>query len=133
MNVPLAIRYFFGVPGSSLRNQPLSSTAPAFGLNNSIKSIPVSEWLSTSLMSTGATALSGSSAPGEPPGFVLARQFAGLSGSGFALGSTGTSENPKSSGVTGHGDKSSYVAETTLLPSGCDKASVSPPLSSLPV
>src|SRR5687768_11518644 len=108
INVPVATRYFIGVLGSSVRNQPPISTASArFGLNNSMKSTPVSEWLRTSLINTGGTVAAGSSAPGEPPGKVLARQFAGLSGSGFEFGCIGTSEKPKSSAVTGHGARSS--------------------------
>src|SRR4026208_1066626 len=107
MKVPSGIRYFVGAPGASVRNQPPISTVLEFGLNSSIKSIPVSEWLSTSLIRTGETNGAGSSAPGEPPANALARQFNALSGSGFALGCTGTNENPNSSGVIGHGASSS--------------------------
>src|SRR5436190_7675697 len=107
MNVPSGMRYFMGAPCASVRNQPPISTADGFGLNSSIKSLPVSEWLSTSLISTGGTMGAGSSAPGEPPGNVLARQLAGLSGSGLAFGCTGTSEKPNSSGLIGQGASSS--------------------------
>src|SRR5213594_542605 len=100
------MRYFFGLSASSVRNQPPRSTALVFGLNNSMKSDPVSEWLRTSLMSTGEIGLMGSSAPGDPPKKVLARQFAGLPGSGRSFGFTGTSEKPKLSGAMGHGERS---------------------------
>src|SRR6185436_2362556 len=97
------MRNFFGAFGSSVRNQPPRSTALTVGLNNSMKSALVSEWLSTSLTSTGGSAFGGSAEPGEPPPLVLARQLNGLLCSKGAVGFTGTREKSKLSGVTGHG------------------------------
>ena len=85
--MPFAIRYFLCVNGSSVKNHPPMFTVFVVGLNNSMKSMVVSEWLKTSLISTGAIEFVGSSAPGEPPTSELARQFTALSGSTFVFGS----------------------------------------------
>ena len=73
--VPSGMRNFLGAAPSSLRNQPPRFTSLALGLNNSIQSSSGrSVCVSASFTRTGRTAGSGSSAPGEPPAFALARQ-----------------------------------------------------------
>src|SRR6185503_1318839 len=68
-------RYLFGVPESSVRNQPVISTAFVVGLNNSTVSRPEGGGRERiSLTTMGGIVAGGSSVPGEPPGFVLARQ-----------------------------------------------------------
>src|SRR5688572_29709393 len=104
------MRNFAGVFASSLRNHPPISMGFAVGLNNSIQSC----WggalaVSTSLITMGAIADSGSSAPGEPPRCELARQLAPLSGACVVTEAFGTIEYPKLSGASGHGTSSSYV------------------------
>src|SRR5206468_8067660 len=79
--VPFGILNFVGNAASSVKNQPPMSTAAAVGLYNSIASTAGgSLWVNASLMTIPAITGSGSSAPGEPPGFVLARQLEGLLG-----------------------------------------------------
>jgi hypothetical protein len=60
-----------------------------------------SVWVRSSLMTTKGTLGGGSSAPGEPPGFVLGRQFEGEAGSPAT--SVRTREKPYPSGVMGQG------------------------------
>lgn len=53
------------------------------------------------------TARYGSSAPGDPPRLVLARQEVERFGEGLLFGWTGTSERPPPSADVGHGRASS--------------------------
>src|SRR5262245_4317845 len=101
------MRNLVGLLASSVMNHPPSDTMLVVGLNNSINSVLAGARLSTSLTRTEAMFGSGSSAPGEPPGNALARQFTAWSGSGLRFGSTGTNENPRPSGVSGQGTSSS--------------------------
>src|SRR6187549_3608091 len=84
-------------------------------------------------MTMGAMVGTGSSAPGEPPGLVLARQRLPLSGAGDTPGLRCTSEKSARSGVTGQSGRSSYVTEKIGAPSACESASCSPALSNCPV
>ena len=59
--------------------------------------------------------------------FVLARQFVGLFGERMALGSTGTSEGPLPSAITGHGAMSEYATLKTVRPAASASVTVSPP------
>src|SRR6266478_6317358 len=134
MNVLSGMRNFFGALRSSVKNQPPTSTAEAPGLYNSISSPGGPPgWVNASLTRMGAMEFGGSSAPGEPPASVLARQLDAVEGFGLAFGSRGTSEKPRPSAATGHGAASSYRAERMVFPSGWLSVMVSPPLCNLPV
>src|SRR5215467_12986656 len=101
MRVPEGNRYLRGVVRSSVRYQPLMSASVAFGLANStVSTAGGSVWVTASLTNTGEMAAGESSAPGEPPMTELARQFAGLFGSGLKLALTGTREKPTPSAVS---------------------------------
>src|SRR5207253_1736868 len=98
--VVAGIRYFLGVPGSSVMYQPLMSTGVVVGLNSSMASFcGRSVWVSTSLTKIGETAGSGeSSAPGVPYSCPLGRQLSLRSHVlKRAVGSTITRENPRPS------------------------------------
>src|SRR5678816_2781921 len=93
----LGIRNFFGVPKSSLRNQPPMFTLPAVGLSNSTVSVNGgSVWVRISLITMGAmTGGAGSGAPGAPFSLPLGRQLVLLSHrSGSAFSSTMAREKP---------------------------------------
>ena len=125
--LPAGKRYFFGVAMSSLNHQSLTSTAAAFGLKSSMRSPPgCVEFASTSLMKMAGVGGAGSSAPGEPPAFVLARQLFALLGEAMAFAFTGTSEGPLPSGVIGHGAESSHVTLKTVRFAASLSVSVSP-------
>ena len=82
------------------------STLVELGLYSSIESsCGRSVCVRTSLIRILPIPEGGSSAPGEPPMTVLARQFRALFGSGFRLGLTGTNEKPVPSGAEGHGGR----------------------------
>src|SRR3954469_9239761 len=99
------MRYFFGTALSSVRYQPPTSTLVPVGLKSSrLSSCGGSVWVRISLMTIGGTLGAGSSAPGEPPAKVLARQLAPLSGACVRPGFFGTKENPSPSAVLGHGN-----------------------------
>src|ERR1043166_3833796 len=105
MVVPFGIRYFLGVPKSSLRNQPLRLTALVVGLNSStVSTSGGSVWVRTSLTTTGAMvgkALSGW--PGMPFKTPLGRQLVLLSQrSGSAFSFTITNEKPAPSVIGYH-------------------------------
>src|SRR5688500_753711 len=101
------MRNLVGAFGSAVRNQPLTSTAEAVGLNNSIVSVSGNAVeVSTSLMTIAGIPGCGSSAPGEPPRRALARQFAPLSGACVAPALVGTREKSSRSGTTGQGASS---------------------------
>src|SRR5438045_159670 len=100
MVVGVGMRYFFGVPGSSVMYQPLMSTGDAVGLNSSIASFcGRSVWVRTSLTKIGGTGGSGeSSAPGVPYSWPLGLQLSLRSHVlKRAVGSTITSEKPRPS------------------------------------
>src|SRR5262245_26663226 len=100
--VSSGIRNFQGTAESSVRNQPPMFTSLAVGLCSSMASTTGgSECVSTSLIRLEGIKGVGSSAPGEPPGRVLARQLERLLGFSLALGVLVTSENPYPSGVNG--------------------------------
>src|ERR1035438_9710264 len=102
MLVGSGIRNFVGLARSSLRNQPATITFVVVGLNNSIVSVcGGTVCVRTSLINTGAMAGAGSSAPGEPPTAVLARQAPGKEGSREKFART--RENPRPSDEIGHG------------------------------
>ncbi len=73
----------------------------------------------------------GSSAPGDPPTFVLARQELATFGAGLLFGWLGTSERPPPSAAVGHGGSSSNVKLMIVSPNGSVSVSVSPPLERL--
>ena len=81
-------------------------TPAPVGLNSSMRSGLASARERISLMTTGAMAGVGSSAPGEPPATALARHAAPSSEFGSATASRGTSEKPCPSGASGHGARS---------------------------
>ena len=76
------------------------------------------------VLAMGVKGGAGSSAPGEPPTFLLARQFAASSGlpARFAF----TSERPVASGPSGHGCVFAYSHETMVLPSLFSRRTFSP-------
>lgn len=107
MTVPSVMRNFFGLPGSSLRNQPPTFTGALPGLKISmVSSCGRMDAVRTSFTNTGAITGVGSSAPGDPPMRVLLRQWRPSLGFGLALGFTGTAEKPLPSTVTGQGARS---------------------------
>src|SRR4051812_28551419 len=106
------MRNLKGILRASVRNQFAMLTGVELGLKSSIESTcGRSVCVSTSLMKTDATFGAGSSAPGEPPAIVLARQFTGLFGSRFRFGFMGTRENPAPSGEVGQGALVPYFTE----------------------
>src|SRR5437016_3087390 len=97
---------FFGTVRWSVRYQLPTSTLVVLGLKSSIESsCGRSVCVRTSLIRILPIPEAGSSAPGEPPITVLARQFSGLFGSGFKLGLTGTREKPAPSAEEGQGGR----------------------------
>src|SRR5262245_32548922 len=100
------MRNFCGTVRWSVRYQLAMLTLVVFGLNNSIESsCGGSVCVRASLTRIRPTFDGGSSAPGEPPITVLARQFNGSLGSGLRLGFTGTSEKPVPSAAVGQGGR----------------------------
>src|SRR5436190_8658186 len=100
------MRNLLGWSRSSVRDHPLTSAACAVGLNNSTWSNSGGTLAdNTSLINTRGRFGVGSSAPGEPLGNALARQFAPLSGA--CVTPDCTIEKPKLSAATGHGASSS--------------------------
>src|SRR5678810_1109861 len=102
--VPEGIRNFWGTERSSVRYQLPKFAGVGPGLCNSIASTAGgSVCVRTSLIQTSGMLDGGSSAPGDPPARVLARQFAGLFGSELMFGLKGTSEKPPPSAAGGQG------------------------------
>src|SRR5436190_4932137 len=128
------MRYFAGIAGSSVKNQPPIFAGDAVGLYNSTESsVGASVCVKASLMTIPAAVGAGSSAPGEPFGFVLARQLEGLFGFAFAFGLRETSEKPRPSGVKGQRPLSLYSTENSRVPRMFVIDKRSPPLSNRPV
>src|SRR6266498_1711511 len=77
MVVPLGMRYFLGVPKSSVRYQPLRFTKAPVGLESSIASSGNgSVWVKASLTKmVGREVVPGSAAPGVPLTTPLGRQL----------------------------------------------------------
>src|SRR4051794_18257571 len=99
------MRYFLGTALSSVRYQPPTSAFVPDGLKSSrLSSCGGSVCVRISLMTIGGRLGTGSSAPGEPPGKVLARQLVPLSGAWDRPGFFGTKENPSPSAVLGQGN-----------------------------
>ena len=87
------MRNFCGTAGSSVNHQPEMSAVTSPRFFTSTESLPVAGFASSRFTTTrGIAGGSGSSPPGEPPMFVLARQFFGLSGEPL---SARTSVKPK--------------------------------------
>ena len=101
MLTPFAMRYFFGVRKSSVRNQPPKSTGEPERFCNSMVSVGGggSLWVNTSLMTIcGKVGAAPSPAPGVPWSAPLARQLAArpqVFAAAFSL--TMISEKPKPS------------------------------------
>src|SRR5687767_8431183 len=97
--VPWGMRYLSGAPKSSVKYQPLTSTALVPGLWISMLSGTSKVRVSASLINTGAKiGAGGSSSPGEPSSPLLGRQLAlRVQSSGAAFSSTITSEKPRPS------------------------------------
>src|SRR5438034_11297015 len=132
MTFGAGMRNFRGTARWSVTYQLPTSTLVELGLNSSIESsCGRSVCVRTSLIRILPIPEGGSSAPGEPPMTVLARQFRGLFGSGFKFGFAGTSEKPVPSADDGHGGRVPYFTEKIAAPAACTSATVWPALERL--